>query len=211
MGTVKRYKISKDQLERVVESFVMEAAKIESKKAPVKDHIPSQGAEAKKHVKNKMSGKMVEKGQGVPSPGKLQKKLSQAPESKKHVSKSSATHSTKAKVVKEGEIIRKQIISEGVWDKIMQWMGHQWDQEKAQKVWNDFYVKQADKLAKAYANGSVDDFKKAVMNFMKANGGIPILDGKGKNAEWDGEKKEFKRLSSKLGGPGSVSGAMGGN
>ena len=44
-----RYKISKEQLERVVENFVMEAAS----KAPVKNMIPSQGSEAKKHVKNK--------------------------------------------------------------------------------------------------------------------------------------------------------------
>jgi hypothetical protein len=101
--SVKRYKINKDQLERVVESFVMESAKIESKKAPVKNHIPSQGAEAKKHVKNKMSGKMVEKGEGVPTPEKAKKKLSQAPEAKKFVSKGKASYTNKAKVVKEGE------------------------------------------------------------------------------------------------------------
>jgi hypothetical protein len=101
--SVKRYKINKDQLERVVESFVMESAKIESKKAPVKDHIPAQGSEAKKHIKNKMSGKMVEKGQGVPTPTTMKKKLSQAPESKKHISKAKASYTNKAKVVKEGE------------------------------------------------------------------------------------------------------------
>ena len=101
--SVKRYKINKDQLERVVESFVMESAKIESKKAPVKDHIPAQGSEAKKHVKNKMSGKMVEKGAGVPTPSTMKKKLSQAPEAKKFVSKGKASYTNKAKVVKEGE------------------------------------------------------------------------------------------------------------
>lgn len=103
MASVKRYKISKDQLERVVESFVMESANIESKKAPVKDFVPSQSADAKKHIKNKMDGKMVEKGEGVPAPGKMKKKLSQAHDAKKHISKAKATHSTKAKVVKEGE------------------------------------------------------------------------------------------------------------
>jgi hypothetical protein len=101
--SVKRYKINKDQLERVVESFVMESAKIDGKKAPVKNHIPSQGAEAKKHVKNKMSGKMVEKGEGVPTPSTMKKKLSQAPEAKKFVSKGKASYTNKAKVVKEGE------------------------------------------------------------------------------------------------------------
>lgn len=99
----KRYKISKDQLERVVENFVMEAASIESKKAPVKNHIPSQSADAKKHVKNKMSGKMVEKGEGVPATSTMKKKLPQAHDAKKHISKAKATHSTKAKVVKEGD------------------------------------------------------------------------------------------------------------
>ena len=49
-----RYKLRKDHLERIVENFVMEAASIESKKAPVKNMIPKQGAEAKKHVKNKI-------------------------------------------------------------------------------------------------------------------------------------------------------------
>jgi len=99
MESVKRYKISKDQLERVVENFVMESANIASKKAPVKNLIPAQGAEAKKHVKNKMSGKMVEKGEGVPAAGAMKKKLPQASDAKKFVSKSKATHSTNAKVV----------------------------------------------------------------------------------------------------------------
>lgn len=103
MASVKRYKISKDQLERVVESFVMESANIESKKAPVKNHIPSQSADAKKHIKNKMTGKMVEKGEGVPAPASPKKKLSQAHDAKKHISKVKANYSTKAKVVKEAE------------------------------------------------------------------------------------------------------------
>ena len=101
--SVKRYKINKDQLERVVESFVMESANIANKKAPVKNHIPSQPAEAKKFVKNKMTGKMVEKGEGVPTPSTMKKKLSQAPEAKKFVSKGKASYTNKAKVVKEGE------------------------------------------------------------------------------------------------------------
>lgn len=110
MESVKRYKISKDQLERVVENFVMESANIASKKAPVKNHIPNQGAEAKKHVKNKMSGKMVEKGEGVPAAGAMKKKLPQASDAKKFVSKSKATHSTNAKVVKESELNEALII-----------------------------------------------------------------------------------------------------
>jgi len=97
-----RYKVTKDQLERIVENFVMEAS-IESKKAPVKNMIPSQGAEAKKHVKNKMSGNMVEKGEGVPQATPMKKKLSQASDAKKHMSSAKTTHNNKAKVVKEEE------------------------------------------------------------------------------------------------------------
>lgn len=118
MASVKRYKISKDQLERVVESFVMESANIESKKAPVKNHIPSQSADAKKHIKNKMTGKMVEKGEGVPAPAAPKKKLSQAHDAKKHISKAKATHSTKAKVVKEGEGNGNVLDGNEVWNMI---------------------------------------------------------------------------------------------
>lgn len=97
-----RYKVTKDQLERIVENFVMEAS-IESKKAPVKNMIPSQGAEAKKHVKNKMSGNMVDHSEGMPSVTPMKKKLSQASDAKKHMSKAGTKHTNKAKVVKEEE------------------------------------------------------------------------------------------------------------
>lgn len=97
-----RYKVTKDQLERIVENFVMEAS-IESKKAPVKNMIPSQGAEAKKHVKNKMSGNMVDHSEGMPSVTPMKKKLSQASDAKKHMSSAKSTHNNKAKVVKEEE------------------------------------------------------------------------------------------------------------
>lgn len=105
-----RYKVTKDQLERIVESFVMEAS-IESKKAPVKNMIPSQGAEAKKHVKNKMSGNMVDHSEGMPSVTPMKKKLSQAADAKKHMSKAKASHTTKTKVVKE-EVITENILSD---------------------------------------------------------------------------------------------------
>jgi len=97
-----RYKVTKDQLERIVENFVMEAS-IESKKASTKDMIPSQAADAKKHVKNKMSGNMVDQSEGMPSVTPMKKKLSQAADAKKHMSKASTKHTNKAKVVKEGE------------------------------------------------------------------------------------------------------------
>ena len=105
-----RYKVTKEQLERIVENFVMEAS-IESKKTPVKDMIPSQGAEAKKHVKNKMSGNMVDHSEGMPSVTPMKKKLSQAADAKKHMSKAKASHTTKTKVVKE-EVITENILSD---------------------------------------------------------------------------------------------------
>jgi len=98
-----RYKVTKEQLERIVENFVMEAS-IESKKAPVKNMIPSQGAEAKKHVKNKMSGNMVDQSEGMPSVTPMKKKLSQAADAKKHMSKAGMKHTNKANVMKEEEI-----------------------------------------------------------------------------------------------------------
>jgi hypothetical protein len=102
-----RYKVTKEQLERIVESFVMEEAS--KSKAPVKNMIPSQGAEAKKHVKNKMSGSMVDHSEGMPSVSQAKKKNSQAPEAKKHVSNSTMKHSNKAKVVKESELFNESV------------------------------------------------------------------------------------------------------
>jgi hypothetical protein len=109
----KRYKISKEQLERVVENFVMEAATA-SKKTPVKDHIPTQGKEVKKHVKNKISGDMVELSDGIHTTEKLKIKHSQAPEVKKHMSKPGSKLTKKAKVVKEEE--EPELLDEGVMD-----------------------------------------------------------------------------------------------
>jgi hypothetical protein len=112
----KRYKVRKEQLERVVESFVMESAAPEAKKhvkgslgdkmvekrsntkdAPEKDwgldDEPSHAPEAKKHVKGSESGKMVEKRSNSKTPGKMSHKMKHAPEAKKHV-KGSVSEST---------------------------------------------------------------------------------------------------------------------
>ena len=79
-----RYKVTKDQLERIVENFVMESSE-NNGKTPVKNMIPKQAPEAKKHVKNKMSGDMVDQSEGMPAVTSMKKK-SQAPEAKKYVS-----------------------------------------------------------------------------------------------------------------------------
>lgn len=159
-----RYKLSKDQLERVVENFVMEAA---SAKATVKNHIPSQGSEAKKHVKNKISGKIVDKSEGMPSVTPMKKKLSHAPESKKFVSNSKMTHSNKAKVVKESEVIEEGMSPEelkagavGLWDKmekkLLQKIVDRWKSKK-EGGFGDW--------AKTYFEGG--DVKKALMSILE--------------------------------------------
>jgi hypothetical protein len=112
----KRYRVRKEQLERVVESFVMESAAPEAKKhvkgsvdgkmvekrsntkdAPEKDwgldDEPSHAPEAKKHVKGSESGKMVDKRSNTKVPGKMSHKMKHAPEAKKHV-KGSVSEST---------------------------------------------------------------------------------------------------------------------
>ena len=157
-----RYKLSKEQLERVVENFVMEAAS----KTPVKNMIPSQGSEAKKHVKNKISGKIVDKSEGMPSVTTMKKKLSQAPESRKFVSNSKMTHSNKAKVVKE------EVIEEG--------MSPEELKAKAEKMWGDTEKKLLQTIvdrwkskkeggfgdwAKKYFEGG--DVKKALMSILE--------------------------------------------
>ena len=159
-----RYKLSKDQLERVVENFVMEAA---SAKATVKNHIPSQGSEAKKHVKNKISGKIVDKSEGMPSVTPMKKKLSHAPESKKFVSNSKMTHSNKAKVVKESEVIEEGMSpeelkakAESMWKamgkKILQTIVDRWKSKK-EEAFGDW--------AKKYFEGG--DVKKALMSILE--------------------------------------------
>ncbi len=127
----KRYKIRKEQLERVVESFVMEAAAPEAKKhikgdsgsgkmvekrsntknAPEKDwgvdDEPSHAPEAKKHVKGSESGKMVEKRSNSKSAStSTNNKMKHAPEAKKHV-KGSVSESEE---LNEGKRSRKRAL-----------------------------------------------------------------------------------------------------
>jgi hypothetical protein len=115
-----RYKVTKEQLERIVENFVMEAA---TAKAPVKNHIPSQGAEAKKHVKNKVTGRIVEPSEGVPATPAMKKKLSQAPEAKKHMSKGGTKHTNKASVMKESELFNESATWTDVVDPLCEALG----------------------------------------------------------------------------------------
>lgn len=196
MASVKRYKISKDQLERVVESFVMESANIESKKAPVKNHIPSQSADAKKHVKNKMTGKMVEKGEGVPSAGTMKKKLSQAHDAKKHISKSSATHSNKAKVVKEEEI------EEGWFGDMI---GTSMNEKKAKEIFETRYKKHLSTLAKKFKTDEVT-MKNALINAMVETGAESLVFAGPNALQWDAENEKFVKHGTKMGGPGGVVG-----
>jgi len=196
-----RYKLTKDQLERIVENFVMESANIEGKKAPVKNHIPSQSADDKKHVKKKISGDMVEPSEGVPvKPPVMKKKLSQATDAKKHVSNAKVKHTTKAKVVKESDELE-----EGWGDKIGEFLGTKMNQEKAEKLYNEKYAKNIKWFATTFGEDE-GVMKSAIIKFLMKSGGMLIPSGNGKNAQWDSEKKEFVKLGTKLGGPGGVVG-----
>ena len=107
----KRYKLTKEQLEMVVESYITEAAAPEATKHIIKKEggdkmvekrsntkTPSESEpdgddtthapEAKKHIRNKMDGKMVEKrSNSKMASEKMTMKMSHAPEAKKHMKK----------------------------------------------------------------------------------------------------------------------------
>jgi|694.fasta_scaffold00709_16 hypothetical protein len=193
-----RYKVTKEQLERIVENFVMEAS-IESKKAPVKNMIPSQGAEAKKHVKNKMSGNMVDQSEGMPSVTPMKKKLSQAADAKKYMSKAGMKHTNKAGVMKEEEI------EEGFFGELI---GTKMNEKKATEIFEKRYnaknksgEKNVDVLAKRY-NTDFETMKKALIKLMMDTGAEVIQFGGANAPEWNSEEKVFIKKGTKLGGPG---------
>lgn len=132
-----RYKITKEQLEMVVENFVMESTE-NNGKTPVKNMIPKQGPEAKKYVKNKISGKIVDQSEGMPSVSPMKKKLSQAPEAKKHMAKGKGktSYMSKPKTTKGNS----QKLDEGIFDMIF---GDS-ENTKKQKLMDD--VKQKNKV-----------------------------------------------------------------
>jgi hypothetical protein len=101
-----RYKVTKEQVEKLVENFVMEAAAPEAKKhiqGSVENETvghsvktgngrtgKSQAPEAKKHVKGSLGSDMIEERPNTPNtdevdPGTSEDELSHAPEAKKHV------------------------------------------------------------------------------------------------------------------------------
>jgi hypothetical protein len=126
----KRYKVTKEQVEKIVEGFVMEAAAPEAKKhiqGSVSDEKvghsvktgdgrtgKKQAPEAKKHVQGSTGGsKQVEERPNTPNagevdPGTKEDEQSHAPEAKKHV-KGSVAEGTKRQVV----------ITEGIVGKLM--------------------------------------------------------------------------------------------
>jgi hypothetical protein len=136
----KRYKVSKEQLERVVESFVMESAAPEAKKHVKgslgdkmmdKDNAGSvsekdwgvndekkHASEAKKHVQS-MGGasQSSDKGEGMKdAPVTTAEKKKHAPEAKKHVkgSVSEARKKEIARIMAENNITEEEL-EEGKW------------------------------------------------------------------------------------------------
>jgi len=105
-------------------------------------------------------------------------------------------------------------LSEGLGDKIKnignkfgQMMGTKWNQQQAEQAFAQSYAKYAPKMAQQLGI-DVNTFKTAIINFMMANGGAAVLQGNGKNAQWNPQTKSFERLSSKMGGANSATGAM---
>lgn len=169
----KRYKVTKEQLERVVENFVMESA-MNTGKAPVKNMIPKQGPEAKKYVKNKISGGMVDQSENMPSVSPMKKKLSQAPEAKKYMAKGKGktSYMSKPKTVKGNS----QKLDEGIFDMIF---GDS-ENAKKQKLMDD--VKQKNKV---WSSKGVDKMSDAeLIEFMNQaqadnyNGVVGIIKNK---------------------------------
>jgi hypothetical protein len=124
MGT--RYKVTKEQVEKLVENFVMEAAAPEatkhikgseggamvekrpngggtpSKKDWGRNDAKKQAAEAKKHVKGSESGDMVDERENTPNasevkPGTKGDKVKQSKDAKKHVKGSVAENRRRVK------------------------------------------------------------------------------------------------------------------
>lgn len=84
--------------------------------------------------------------------------------------------------------------------KVGQAMGTRWTPEQAAKE-AQRYVKGAPQRAQQLGI-DVPTFMQALADFMAVNGGLAVLDGAGQNAQWDPQTKSFKKLATKLGGPG---------
>ncbi len=84
------------------------------------------------------------------------------------------------------------IANEGFKDAFGKFMGTKWDQTKAEQAYNQTYSKTAAKAAEMLKT-DVPTYKAAVIKFMMDNGGLAILGGNGKNAEWQADSKTFKR------------------
>lgn len=82
--------------------------------------------------------------------------------------------------------------------KFKQFMGTGWDKAKAEQTYNQTYAKRIGDMA-SKLNATPEEVKDALIKFMMDNGGLAVLGGEGKNAEWDAASKSFKRLASKTG------------
>jgi hypothetical protein len=81
----KRYKLRKEQLERMVENFVNESAGVSEKHFGVND-TPNHAKEAKKHKMSMGDEQSDDVGEGMKKPGVVKNpKLKQATEVKKHI------------------------------------------------------------------------------------------------------------------------------
>lgn len=94
-----------------------------------------------------------------------------------------------SEVVAEDNI---DITNEGFKDTFKKFMGTGWDQAKAEQAYNQSYAKRAPETA-AKLGVDVATLKAALIKFMMENGGLAVLGGDNKNADWDSNSKSFKR------------------
>lgn len=111
MANKTRYQVTKDQLERVVESMIHEKTMLENTTKPKTGEIEKkkpQSSDAKKHVKGSLPSKMVD----APSVKTVKKHdKTQASEVKKHISTTKSTLTNKAKVMKESEEVEESWVT----------------------------------------------------------------------------------------------------
>lgn len=107
--------------------------------------------------------------------------------------------------MEECDMMEEDSMDEGMWDKVKQFMGTGMDVNKATQMFTSTYAS-TPKHKAMFQNivtqlGSTPEvMKAAIIRFIMENGGLPILSGAGKNAEWDAATSSFKRLAGGLGG-----------
>lgn len=114
-----------------------------------------------------------------------------------------AERETILKIIKEIE--ECDMMDEGMWDKVQQFMGSKLDANKATQMFNSTYMASPKHQAMfqnivTQLKSTPEVVKAALIRFMMENGGMPVLAGAGQNAVWDAATSSFTRKAGGLGG-----------